>query len=102
MSQLRVDNGLRFEALVMNELEQLGLRKIENERSQKLAPLWTNSSFDNEIEKEQAKVATWLAEKVVVDLGVELKRKLYAALALQRKSLKQWITEEAKKFTKTP
>jgi len=40
--------------------------------------------------------------KVVVDLGVDLKRKLYAALALQGKSLKTWITEEAKKFTKTP
>jgi len=37
--------------------------------------------------------------KVVIDLGVELKRKLYSVLALQGKSLKQWVTEEAKKIT---
>lgn len=39
--------------------------------------------------------------KIVVELGVELKRKLYAVLALQGKSLKQWLTDEAKKITKS-
>ncbi len=39
--------------------------------------------------------------KIVVDLGVELKRKLYAVLSLQGKNLKQWVAEEAKKTIKS-
>ena len=38
--------------------------------------------------------------KIVINLGVELKRKLYSKLALEGKTLKQWVTEEAKKMTK--
>jgi hypothetical protein len=40
--------------------------------------------------------------KIVVDLGVELKRKLYAALALQGKNLKEWTTQKAREETTPP